>query len=118
MQVLIVEDDKPTLFMLKYYIDILQVGGCEDAGTVNEGLAKVTSKRYDLIMLDLLLDGEFSTPIIEQILKSYPIDTPRICVMSALTNGQKFVEQYKIHKYAEKPYLLEFVDELVAENNV
>lgn len=77
----------------------------------------VEKKRYDLILIDLILECEMATPIISRIRELYPDNCPGICVMSAMTGAEKIVEENKITHFIKKPFALETLDEIILDKN-
>ena len=115
MQILIIEDDRSTRELLKYYLcDHLMHRDCETASSVSKGVEMVTGKHYDLILLDLWLDGEISTPIIARARELYPNNPPFICLLTAASGIERIATQFKPDSFIQKPFALEKIEELVS----
>lgn len=117
MRILLVENDRSIREILKNYLcDESQGRSCDSADTLAEAIQMVTVVRYDLILLDLLLDGEMSTPLIKYVCRLYADNPPNICIVSALMNARKIAEQYNISNCITKPFTFETIDELILLN--
>lgn len=119
MKILLVEDDRSTREILKEYIcDESQGRHCESAKTLAEAIHMVTVTRYDLILLDLLLDGEMSTPLIKYVRRLYYNDPPIICILSAMNGAGEIATQNDIANCIIKPFNLETIDEIILQKEM
>lgn len=113
MTILIVEDDKTIGDLLKMYFCGPSHGhDCDTAHGINEAKEMLLAKHYDVVVLDLLLDGEFCTPLIDFIHHIDKDRQPNICMMSAMTGADKIAKQNKVI-FIPKPFSFETIDELV-----
>lgn len=73
----------------------------------------ISKKQYDLIVLDLLLDGEIGTHIIDHARRVWPNKTPGICIISAMTGADKIAHANGVNHFLAKPFNLDTFEELV-----
>lgn len=78
----------------------------------------VTVTRYDLILLDLLLNGEMSTPLIKYVRRLYYNDPPIICILSAMNGAGEIATQNDIANCIIKPFNLETIDEIILQKEM
>lgn len=114
MKILIVEDDpsiKSTLEALcgEYW----RVQKCHFAKSISESIWYLTRERPDIILLDLLLEGELAEPIVTYIREKFPVRPPRIIAMSALNNGAQLAALYRIPEYLKKPFDIDTLEEFI-----
>lgn len=79
-------------------------------------MACMEKVNYDIIFLDILLEGEFSTPLIGIARDWYSDNPPKIVIISAMAGSAKIAESYRVYKYLPKPFDLETIDEIILEN--
>lgn len=119
MQILLVEDDKSIREILHSYLcDETQGRHCEATSNVREAIEMISKKRYDLIMLDLLLEGEIGTSVIQHARRTWQDDPPTICILSAMTGADKVAEANNVNWFIPKPFPFEIIDELIADQNM
>ena len=116
VHILIVEDDKAIREVFHMYLCLAHLGiECEDASKFSDAMAMVSKKKYDLIFLDLILNGEISTPLISHARRVHQDKPPKICIFSAMFGAQKIAE-IEHTDFISKPFVLETIDQFIALN--
>lgn len=114
MKILLVEDDKSILEIMSMYLcGPDQNRDCSRARTVDEALKALEKDSFDLIMLDILLEGVLSTPVIEEVQKIASDIRPEICIFSGAAISKKIAEQYSVYGFLPKPFNLDDLDKLL-----
>jgi DNA-binding response OmpR family regulator len=113
MRVLIVEDDLPTLHLEGQFVESY---GHEvfKASSVEEAIDLLQSALPDLILLDLLMNGELSTPLIQVARDMLSHRTPRIVIISANTLAKGVAERHHV-EFLAKPFDIESLEKIVDE---
>ncbi len=89
--------------------------------TVSDALVVIDGNQFDLVILDLLLDGETSLKLIQPIVKNNP--SAKILMLTGFASIATAVEAVKLgaHNYLPKPAtiseILDALDESEAINN-
>lgn len=114
MEILIVEDDKSIREVLETYLcDESRGQNCDHADTLAGAIGMVGRKKYDLILLDLLLADGLSVPIIKLSRELYPDAPPTICMISAMHGAKQIAEENNVNSFIPKPFDLDTIDDLV-----
>jgi two-component system nitrogen regulation response regulator GlnG len=111
MRILLVEDDDAVRNVLIHVLksfkhDVLSVTNQADAAEALSGF------KPEVILLDLLLDGDVATPFIKTARDLMPETPPRIIVVSALRGADKIAENEHA-EYLAKPFQLDDLEELI-----
>ena len=118
LKILIIEDDDATRSILNYYICGERGQYCDEADSYRKAMEMIQNKRYDIILLDLWINGDFGIGLIEETRKLYQDGPPIIIVISAMTGGKEIAERHKADKFVAKPFDLEIMDEFISDNNL
>lgn len=86
---------------------------CDTASSIKEAMAMIDAKRYDLIVLDLLLGGEIGIKVIEHARARWKDNPPDLCIISAMQGAKRIAEENNVINFIPKPFDLEIVDELI-----
>lgn len=103
MRTLIVEDDHAILETLDLFCKELG-NQCFCAGTVEDAIDAIKRYTPDIILLDILLHGEYATGLIAFARQLYPNYKPKIIMMTALSNAERLAEQFKPDHLLKKPF--------------
>lgn len=113
MYILIIEDDQTILdIFYQYLCDSSKNRICDKASTVIEAKNKILDKQYDVVFIDILMQGEMSTKLILLMRRKWGYVKPFICVFSALVEAQEIAHRHKCH-FISKPFNLDDIDELL-----
>jgi DNA-binding response OmpR family regulator len=114
LEILIVEDDPSICDTLESYLcEVHKLRNCDCAETLQAAIEKVEKKHYDVILLDILLNGDLGTPLIAIAREWYPDKPPFIIVMSAMHGACNLAERNKADYFLPKPFDLETLDEII-----
>ena len=89
---------------------------CDSFGSAEDFLAAISSARFDLVLLDLMLPGMDGLTCLKQLqLKAVPEPALRVVIVTALNDADKQREalSYGAEAYVLKPDLFEQLPELL-----
>lgn len=114
MKLLIVEDDAAIRDTLKMLCNHL---GADSYVASSIGEAKDVMDKIipNMIFLDILLNGENGTELIEYARNKYKVK-PFIAIVSALSNGQEIADTNKADYFILKPFDIEIIEKLINKN--
>lgn len=113
VKILIVEDDLDIQESLHLYITESRYQDyCHKSHNVQTALDKISEHEFDIILLDIILRGEFCTPIIVHARQRYQ-DRVLIVLMSAMRGATEFGNKLGIERVITKPFGVELIDEII-----
>lgn len=112
MNILVIEDDIPTQNVIIMLCQGVFNHQCIAASSLQVGIQKLLKDRPDFILLDLLLVGEISTPIINLARSTYK-PSPKIAIMTAMHDGWKIAQQFNADYFIQKPFDIEILDKII-----
>lgn len=115
LKILIVEDDDSISDCLTQYLCEQLDVRCERAPDLQDGMLKLEKSNYDVIFLDLLLDGDMGTPLIGIARTWWPERPPKIVVVSAMMGAEKVAQRNAADYFLPKPFDVERLDEIISE---
>lgn len=114
MKILLVEDDADISDLLKEYLcDPKQGTVCEHARTIDDARSKIDSNQYDVILLDLMIEGSESSELIDRARARYGKDRVVIVLISARMGSKEVAKQKECEFFMGKPFDLETIDEII-----
>ena len=115
LRVALVEDDRRIQQLIR--AEISDEGHeCDSFGCAEDFLASVSSDRFDLVLLDLMLPGMDGLTCLKQLqLKAAPKPALRVVIVTALNDADKQREalSYGAEAYVLKPDLFEQLPQLL-----
>lgn len=111
MRILIIEDDDCIRETLHTYVEVFLLQTCHSAKTLDQAKTQMTLFDFDLILLDLLIEGEVCHTLIDEIVTTYP--RCRLVVMSGYRHAQAYCDKVPL---LHKPFGLEKLDEIIFKN--
>ena len=103
MRILIVEDDKSILDLLKLYLCEMEENECGFAKNNDEAIKYIENHNPDAILLDLLLEDGYAIPILTYLQKRTSYH-PKVIMFSALRQAQQVMNNFNIEYYLNKPF--------------
>jgi DNA-binding response OmpR family regulator len=115
MRVLIVEDDESLSGLL---VELLGSWGMEvkEVNNISDGMGCIKDFRPDVLILDLLLGGKISTPLINEARKQ--IKPPCLIICSALGQLEGFLTEHKPDYFLKKPFDIETIEDIFSKISV
>lgn len=111
MRVLIVEDDEHIRLTLE---SVIQTFGHEPfvADSVEHGIQMLSVTRPEVILLDLLMNGDVATPFIQVARDLMSAHPPRIIIISAMSGAQNVAERHHVD-FLAKPFCIDQLREMI-----
>lgn len=112
LTILIIEDNLELINLLEIYIKLFQPVNINYALTNAQAFHSLKEETPDIVLIDLLLTNEISTPIIEYLNTNYRI-RPIIAVITGLADGENLVAKQKVDYYLKKPFDLDQIKQIL-----
>jgi DNA-binding response OmpR family regulator len=109
MNLLIIEDDDSIRMTLEWLMRELGAN-TSSAASIDQAKEKMDGKNFDVIFLDILLNGEYGFELIDYARKKFK--QVRIIVLTALSNGENLVSPYKPDYFLAKPFDISILENI------
>lgn len=115
MRILIVEDDRDLADILLYTLESL---GHQPYVAVDvEAAAKILpAVKPNIVLLDMLINGQVSTPFIQVVRQANGSKSPRIVILSAMRGADKVAKANDVD-FLPKPFELDALQRLIENKN-
>lgn len=87
------------------------------AKSTGSALSILRTVRPDIVLLDLIMNGEVAEDVIHYCKEKF-IVPPRIIIMSAWRGCKEIAKKYGIHECLEKPFDIEKLEEILDKDEI
>lgn len=109
-----VEDDGDLCETLREFLCDREAGNeCHFAKTMKEARELMRKHRFNVILLDLMIGGEQSAPLVDEARALYGANNVVIILMSAMIGAKAVSDKKECEFFMGKPFDLETIDEII-----
>lgn len=117
MTILVIEDDPSIREVFKTYLCDFLGHRCHACSSVHDATILIKNNVYQIIFLDLFLDGTMATPILDLVKTNYIKNMPKVVILSASVDVKHMANSYGV-SFIAKPFTLETIDEIISQNSL